>query len=51
MPAVPDKISLLKLTFDAGLAEPGHAVAFFPLAAFLQDFDALEALQHVALST
>jgi hypothetical protein len=31
-----------------GLAETLDAVADFPLAAFLEDFDALEALQDVA---
>jgi hypothetical protein len=33
------------------LAQTRDAVAFLPLAAFLEDFDALEALHDIALAT
>jgi hypothetical protein len=33
-----------------GLAEAHHAIAFLPLAAFLEDLNALEALEDVAFN-
>ena len=33
-----------------GFAEAGDAVAVLPLAAFLEQFDALEALENIALA-
>jgi len=33
-----------------GFAEAGDAVAGFPLAAFLEDFDALIAFEHIAFA-
>jgi hypothetical protein len=40
-----------ELTLNACLPQPGHPIAFFPLTALLQDFDALKALQNVPLRT
>ena len=37
------------LGFGFGFAEAGDAVAVFPLIAFLEQFDAFEAFQNVAL--
>jgi hypothetical protein len=36
------------LRFSLGFTKAGDAVAFFPLAAFLEQFDAFEAFQNVA---
>jgi hypothetical protein len=38
------------LGFAFGLAQAGDAIAFFPLAAFLKQLDALEALEHIAFA-
>ncbi len=35
-----------RLLFWFGLLQANHTVAFFPFAAFAQEFDALEALQN-----
>jgi hypothetical protein len=35
------------LGLSLGLAETGHAIALFPKAAFLEEFDALKAFQNV----
>jgi len=40
-----------RLDFGFGFAETGHAVAGFPLPAFFENFNALEALEDVAFST
>ena len=37
------------LGFGLGFAEAGDAVAFLPLSAFLEQFDAFEAFENVAL--
>jgi len=37
--------------FRLRLAQPGDAVAVLPLAAFLEEFGALEALEDIALAT
>jgi hypothetical protein len=36
--------------FALGLAQAGNPVARFPLAAFLEQFDALETLEHVTFT-
>jgi hypothetical protein len=38
-----------RLRFGFGFAKAGDAIAFLPLAAFLEQFDAFEAFQSVAL--
>ena len=38
------------LSFRLGLAQTCNAIAVFPLIAFLEEFDAFEALQNVALA-
>jgi hypothetical protein len=44
------RISGFTLRFAFGLAEASDAVAFFPLAAFFEDFEALKALQDIPFS-
>ena len=39
-----------RLGFAFGLAEAGDAVARFPLAAFLEEFEALKAFEHVSFT-
>ena len=39
---------VVSLGFRLCLAEAEHAVAFLPLAALLEEFDALEALENIA---
>ena len=39
------------LHLGLSLAQPGNAVAILPLAAFLEEFGALEALEDIALAT
>jgi len=38
------------LSFAFGLAQAGNAVAGFPLTAFLEQFQALKALEHVSFT-
>ena len=38
------------LSVGLGLAQTRNAVAVFPLTAFLEDFDALEALHDIAFA-
>jgi hypothetical protein len=45
---IPD--SAIELRFRFGLAQTRDAVAGFPLAAFLEKFGALEALQDIAFA-
>ena len=40
----------MKSDVGLGFAEAGDAVAVLPLAAFFQDFDALEAFEDIALA-
>ncbi len=47
-PACPKGTEVVGLDVGLGLAEAGHAVAFFPLATLFQDGYALEALEDVA---
>ena len=47
----PTKKLLRGLGLNAGFAQAGDTIAFFPLAALFQDFDALEALQNIPLRT
>ena len=39
------------LRFALGFAKAGDPVALFPLTAFLEEFEALKALQNVPFST
>jgi hypothetical protein len=45
------RYSTFLLHVRLGFTEAGDAVAFLPLAAFLENFDALEALENIALAT
>jgi hypothetical protein len=40
-----------RLDFDPRFAQSGHPVAIFPLAAFLQNFDAFKSFQNVPFRT
>jgi hypothetical protein len=44
------RISSFTSGFAFGFAKPGDAVAFFPLTAFLEKFEALKTLQNIAFS-
>ena len=51
---IPDEFGLMArpaaggLSFALGLAEAGDAIAFLPLTALLEQFDALKPLEHIA---
>ncbi len=50
MKAVKRREQPLDSGFAFGFAEAGDAVAGFPLAAFLEEFEALKAFEHVSFT-
>jgi hypothetical protein len=46
-----DSTSRIQSGFRLGFAQAHHAIAFLPLAAFLEQFDALKAFKNISFRT